>query len=122
MYPVTFSSSPTGQFVANIQGAALTTTYEPGNVIIAPTAAGVTVSGRVTTTNGQGLRNASVTITDAEGNRRTATTGSFGIYTFADIEAGQTYVLSVQARRYRFASRVVNVADTLTDVNFVGLE
>ena len=86
------------------------------------TAAGVSVSGRVLNANGQGVRNATVVITDAEGNRRTATTGSFGFYTFEDVEAGQTYVLGVNSKRYRFTSRVVNVADTLSDVDFIGQE
>lgn len=121
-YPITFSSTPTVQSVSNAQGALLTTAYEQGNVIITITAAGVRVSGRVTTAGGQGLRNATVILTDSEGNRRTATTGSFGIYTFEDVEAGQSYVVGVSAKRYRFASRVVNVTDSLTDVNFVGQE
>ncbi len=121
-YPLTFNDTPTPNGVANEHGEMLTTTFEAGSVIIAPTAAGVTISGRVTTTTGQGLRNATVTIADANGNRRTTTTGSFGIYTFTDVEPGETYVIAIQARRYRFASRVINVTDTLTDVNFVGLE
>jgi hypothetical protein len=121
-YPVTFSSTPTGQSVSNAQGALLTTAYEQGNIVITVTAAGVRVSGRVTTANGQGLRNATVFLTDSEGNRRTATTGSFGIYTFEDVESGASYVVGVSAKRYRFTSRVVNVTDSLTDVNFVGQE
>ncbi len=121
-YPLTFNDTPTPNGVANEHGEMLTTRFETGSVIIAPTAAGVTISGRVTTTTGQGLRNATVTITDANGNRRTTTTGSFGIYTFTNVEPGETYVIAIQARRYRFASRVINVTDSLTDVNFVGLE
>ena len=39
----------------------------------------------VLTADGRGLRNATVTIIDAEGNRRTATTGSFGNYRFEDV-------------------------------------
>ena len=121
-YPVTFSGLPTAQSVSNAQGALLATTYENGNVTITPTAAGVRVSGRVTTAGGQALRNATVVITDSEGNRRTVTTGSFGIYTFDDVEAGQSYVVGVQAKRYRFAARVINVTDSLADVDFVGQE
>ncbi|MEQ1604782.1 MAG: Calx-beta domain-containing protein [Pyrinomonadaceae bacterium] len=120
--PVTFSGTPTAQSVSSAQGALLATTYESGNVVITTTAAGVRVSGRVTTAGGQALRNATVILTDSEGNRRTVTTGSFGIYTFDDVEAGQTYVVGVQAKRYRFASRVVNVTDSLADVDFVGQE
>ncbi|HQZ97414.1 MAG TPA: cohesin domain-containing protein, partial [Pyrinomonadaceae bacterium] len=121
-YPVTFSSTPTAQSVSNAQGALLATTYEAGNIVIGPTAAGVTVSGRITNANGQGVRGATVVITDPTGSRRSVTTGSFGFYSFEDVEAGQSYVIGVTSKRYRFGSRVVNVTDSLTDVDFVGQE
>ncbi len=100
----------------------LATTYEAGNIVIGPTAAGVTVSGRITNANGQGVRGATVVITDPTGSRRSVTTGSFGFYSFEDVEAGQSYVIGVTSKRYRFGSRVVNVTDSLTDVDFVGQE
>ena len=123
-YPVTFSSTPSPQSVSAATGGAILTdvTYQPGNIVIGVTAAGVEVSGRVTTADGRGLRNATVVITDAEGNRRTTTTGSFGDYRIEDVEAGRAYVVSVTSRRYRFASRVVNVSEALADVDFVGQE
>ena len=121
-YPVSFSSTPTIQSVSNANGVLLATTYEAGSVAVGASAAGVTVSGRVTTPTGQGLRNATVVLTDSEGNRRTVTTSSFGVYRFEDVEVGQTYVIGVSARRYRFASRAVNVADSLIGVDFIGLE
>ncbi|MEQ1605546.1 MAG: carboxypeptidase-like regulatory domain-containing protein, partial [Pyrinomonadaceae bacterium] len=120
--PVTFSGTPTAQSVSSAQGALLATTYEAGNVVITTTAAGVTVSGRVTSANGQGVRGATVAITDSAGDRRSVTTGSFGFYSFEDVEAGQSYVIGVTSKRYRFGSRVVNVTDTLADVDFVGQE
>ena len=86
------------------------------------TAAGVEVSGRVTTPDGRGLRNAAVSLTDASGVVRSVTTGSFGYYRFDNVEAGRTYIVTVNSRRYRFASRAVQVMDTLAEFNFVGLE
>jgi len=121
-YPVSFSSTPTAQSVSNAQGALLATTYQSGNVVIGTTAAGVTVSGRVTNASGQGVRGATVVITDPSGNRRSVTTGSFGFYSFENVEAGPSYVIGVTSKRYRFGSRVVNVTDSLTDVDFVGQE
>ena len=121
VYPVSFSSTPARQGVSSVQGALLATTYETGSVTVAPPAA-VTVSGRVTNSTGHGIRGATVVITDSAGQRRAVTTGSFGFYTFNDIEAGQSYVLGVSSKRYRFASRLVNVTDSLADVDFVGLE
>jgi len=123
-YPVTFSGTPTAQSVSAAQGGTTLTdvTYEPGNIVIGTTAAGVEISGRVQTPDGRGLRNALVTMTDAEGNRRTTTTGSFGGYRFDNIKGGTTYIIAVTSQRYRFASRPVSVTDSLTDVDFVGLE
>ncbi|HQY68773.1 MAG TPA: carboxypeptidase regulatory-like domain-containing protein, partial [Pyrinomonadaceae bacterium] len=122
VYPITFSSTPTPQSVSSAGGALLATTYENGNVTITVSAAGVLVAGRVLTSDGRGLRNATVTLTDSHGNRRTAITSSFGSYRFEDVEAGDTYIIAVNSRRYRFATRVVNVTDSLSDVDFVGLE
>jgi hypothetical protein len=122
-YPIGFTNTPVQQSVSSAAGGAiLTTAYEPGNVVIGPTAAGVEVSGRVVTPDGRGLRNATVTITDAKGNAKTVTTGSFGNYRFTDVGSGESYVIAVSSKRYRFTSRVINVSDTLTDVDFVGSE
>jgi len=120
--PVNFGNAPTPQSVSSLAGALLPTTYQLGNVQVGSTAAGVAVSGRALTSDGRGLRNVTVTITDADGNRRTTTTSSFGLYRFDDLEAGETYVISVSSKRYRFASRVVNVANSLSDIDFVGQE
>jgi len=83
----------------------------------------VSISGRVTTPNGQALRNAIVTLTDANNVRRTATTSSFGNYGFTDVRGGETYFLAVASKRFRFASRTVTVLSSdLTAVDFIGLE
>ncbi len=81
--------------------------------ITAPTAASVSVSGRVFSSFGRGISNVSVTITDQYGNRQTARTNSFGYYRFSEIESGQTYVLNASHKRYKFAPRVVAVTDYL---------
>ena len=88
----------------------------------APTAAGVSVSGRVQTSDGRGLRNAAVVLTDATGISRTVTTGAFGNYQFDDVQSGENYVIGVVSKRYRFASRVLSVTDQLNGVDFIGDE
>ena len=85
------------------------------------TAAGVTVSGRVTTSANVGLRNARVQITDSHGVSRTVLTGAFGYYSFEDVQSGDTYVVSVASRRFQFVSRVVGLKDNLGDLDFVAL-
>jgi hypothetical protein len=82
----------------------------------------VTVSGRVFTTQGLALRNAVVVMTDPQGAQRMATTSSFGNYQFDNVVIGQTYILSVRSKRYRFAARFVTVSDDLANVDFTGLE
>lgn len=83
-----------------------------------PTAAGVSVSGRVLTDGGYGLRNATVRLTKANGETLTRRTSSFGYYRFDDIEAGQTVTISVVSKRHQFPPRVVNVTEEFTELNF----
>lgn len=80
------------------------------------------VSGRVTTPAGLALRNAQVTLVNDFGLRRTATTSSFGLYSFSDVTIGQTYTIAVASKRYRFTARIVPVNGSLTDVDFIGQE
>jgi len=81
-----------------------------------------TVSGRVLTPNGVALRNAIVALTDSQGVRVTATTSSFGIYSFGNVAVGQDYFLTVSSKRYRFTAQNMTVTGNLSNVNFVGLE
>jgi len=80
------------------------------------------MSGRVTTADDRGIRNARVVISgDSLTEPRVATTGSFGYYSFDGLTAGQTYVVTVNSQRYTFTapSRVISLVDNLADVNFV---
>jgi len=88
---------------------------------MAPTAASVTVSGRVMTAHGKGIRNVLVRFVDDAGQIRTVLTSTFGYYKFADIPAGQTYTISVSAKKYTFAqpTQVLNLTGETSDVNFV---
>ena len=85
---------------------------------LAPTAAAVSISGRVLTPEGRGLMNARVILTDSNGNLRSAATSAFGYFHLADVEAGTTVVLSVSSKRYSFAPQVVSVTEDLTGINF----
>lgn len=84
----------------------------------APTAASVSIGGRVSTPTGRGLMNARVYLTDSSGNTRMILTTSFGYYRFTDVASGETYVLQVASKRYSFAAQVVSVAEDLTELNF----
>ena len=117
---LTFDDTVISNVTADREGFILTATYDQTGRITIPAAAGVTISGRVTTPDGVGLRNATVTIVDRSGFARTVTTSAFGYYTFDDIAVGETYTIGVTSRRYRFASRSVAATDNLGSVDFVG--
>ncbi len=86
-------------------------------------AAAVTISGRIFAADGAtGLRNAAVTLSDPQGGVRTATTSSFGFYSFDNVAAGGSYTIRVLSRRFRFSSQTVQPSGDLRNVDFVGLE
>lgn len=87
---------------------------------LGPTAASVSVSGRVTTAMGNGIRNVRVSLTDSLGVVRSSITGAFGYYRFDDIEVGQNVVLSIAAKRYTFANptRIVSVQEEVAYLDF----
>lgn len=87
---------------------------------LAPTAAAVSITGRVTTSNGQGIRNTRLTLIAPNGARRTAITSTFGYYAFDGVEVGQTYVLDIASKRYTFANptRIFSLLDSVTDMDF----
>lgn len=88
----------------------------------AVSAGNVTVSGRVVTPGLTGLRNVTVQMTDSNNVVRTATTSSFGFFSFDNVATGQQYTFRVQSRLYRFAVVNVTINDTLTLPDMVGLE
>lgn len=81
----------------------------------APTAASVSVAGRVTASS-RPLRNAIVTLAGFGGNSRYARTNSFGFFKFNGIESGQNYVVSVIAKGYTFEAQVVSVNESVSDL------
>ncbi|MGI8788257.1 MAG: LamG-like jellyroll fold domain-containing protein [Pyrinomonadaceae bacterium] len=87
----------------------------------APTAAPVSIGGRVLIAGGRGIRNVRVSLTDASGETRIAITNAFGYYHFADVESGATYILSVSAKRYRFENptQVISVNEEIENADFV---
>jgi|GEM_PF-6099829 len=87
------------------------------SAVCSATAAKVTVSGRVLTPDGNGLRNARVTMQDDNGNIQAVTTSAFGYYTFSDVTL-DTYIIGVTAKRFVFDPRPVNVKDSLVGVDF----
>ena len=85
----------------------------------APTAAAAEIAGRVTTSAGRGISGAIVSLFEQNGDVRTARTNALGYYRIENLQVGQTATISVASKRYRFATQVVNLLESLTDVDFV---
>lgn len=118
------SGSPAGTFpVISI------TTGGPGandhtldvGFLLSPTAAGVSVRGRVTDAYGNGIRNVNMFLVEETGVMHNAVTGPFGYYEFEEISSGQTVVVSVVSKRFKFATpvRLVTLFDNIGDLNWV---
>jgi hypothetical protein len=88
----------------------------------APTAAEVTISGRVLAPGGGGLRNASVVMTGADGAPRRVRTNAFGYYSFENVQSGGSYIMGVESRRFTYATYVVTVTDALANIDFTPIE
>ena len=88
------------------------------------TAGGATLSGRVATADGRGIGKAYVTVSggDLPAPLR-ALTNPFGYYTFPEVPAGQTYVISVGSKRYSFSNpvQVVSPGQDIADIDFIAV-
>lgn len=112
-----------GQAAAGVRSSAPTFGNHGGfwqSSPLGPSAAYVSVAGRVLTSSGQGIRNVIVTISESNGIIQRRTTGSLGYFLFDTVEAGQTVVLSVQSKRYTFVHSpiVLNIGDAIDELRF----
>ncbi|HEX8636925.1 MAG TPA: cohesin domain-containing protein, partial [Pyrinomonadaceae bacterium] len=113
--------SGVNSFQFNNGSPAANTTNGSFSVLPGPTAASVTVSGKVTNASGRGIAQAQITLIDANGRERTTQTTSFGYYRFENIEAGETITITAKARRYKFIQSSITrtVNQSVTDADFV---
>jgi hypothetical protein len=82
----------------------------------------VSISGSVTKSGGQPIANALVTISGGNLPAPIQTqTGSFGLYQFSNLQAGETYNVRVDVKRYRFSvnNQQVTPLGNVANVNFV---
>lgn len=117
---VSFGNWPTVSSISDQFGNLVATGFNSGVVTIGEPSADV--SGRVLTPTGQGLRNAQVTLTRANGTFTSTPTSSLGFFSFSGVQLGQTVTIRVNSRRYRFDSQSVGVTSNMAPLQFVGLE
>ena len=88
-----------------------------------PVAMNVSISGRVLTAGGNPIRNAFITISgvNVPPGSVNAQTGNFGYYTFSGLQSGQTYTITINAKRNTFAqpSRMITPQADVTNFDFV---
>lgn len=92
------------------------------NTRVGVTAAPATVTGRVLSSTGSPLSGITLTLTDlSTGETKTATSTSFGYYTFSDLTVQDFYQLTVTSKRYRFStpSRTFTLNSDLADMDFI---
>ncbi len=116
----------TGAFQWNLNipasGTASVSVVLSGNSALTTTAAGVSVSGRVSSSRGPAIPSTIVTLTGSDGVTRSARTNSFGYYSFDNVRVGETYILNASRKGYVFAPQVVSVSDHISELNFIANE
>jgi CSLREA domain-containing protein len=114
-------NSPVGSFVsATATNLTTNDTSEFSNAkqVLNPSAASVSVGGRVLNSEGQGIFGAQVSMTDASGSLRQARTNPFGYYRFDNVSAGETYIFTINHKRFEFAPQIVFVTEDRSDFDF----
>ncbi len=88
---------------------------------IPPSSAPVTLGGRVTDSRGRPIAGAILKLVDARGSIRSAVTNTFGYYRFNELDSGETYFVTISAKRYRFAnaSRAVSLIEEVMNFDFI---
>jgi hypothetical protein len=104
---------------ATLDVAGRTFTITQSSII--PTAARVEIGGRVLTETGRGIANVQLELSGAGlSEPKFARTNQLGYYRFADVEVGQSYIISAYTKRYSFepAAQVINLLENVEQMNF----
>jgi hypothetical protein len=91
------------------------------NLVHIPTAASVTVAGRVLSAAGQPIGNATVILVTND-NVFEVKSSPLGYYQFDNVPAGQNYVLQAKAKQHSFAPLLVSVADPTLNLDLFANE
>jgi hypothetical protein len=118
---ITSSNNP-GTNTGTVLGVSNFSDWAVGNVA-PPTSANVAVGGRVLMPDGiSGMPRARITLTGGNlAEPITAMTNPFGYYNFENLEVGQTYVLTIGSKQYRFspASIAITPDDNIQNADFI---
>lgn len=88
-------------------------------LIAGPTAAGVSIDGRVIDTSGRPVRNALVTLAGDLSFQRVVRTNQFGYFGFTDIPVGAAYVISADSKQFTVPPRILSVSDNISGIELI---
>jgi hypothetical protein len=112
-----------GSFLQNMNAAASGTfASSPVPIYAVPSSAGVSVAGRVLDNAGRGVGNAEVVLIDQDGATHIFRTGSFGHFEFEGLASGQTVIVTVNSKRHRFTTRVVDLSDNIDNLEITPVD
>ena len=89
-------------------------------LVTGPTAASVTVAGRLVSPEGRAIRAGQVVLTDEAGVRRSVSIALRGEFRFDDVASGRTYTVSASSRRFRFEPVVLDLVADVVALDLVG--
>ncbi|MBS1795861.1 MAG: S8 family serine peptidase [Acidobacteria bacterium] len=87
---------------------------------VGPTAAEVSVSGRIVSDQSP-ISRADIRLI-GENRSYSAKSNTFGYFRFDGIASGQTYVIEINHKRFRFSPRVLNVTEAVDNLEFTPVE
>ena len=90
-------------------------------VPLAPLAAGISVSGQVTTSEGKYLSRVTLRITGTNGASHTILTNNFGYFTIDGLEPGETVIIQVSHKQYSFTPQVLTPVEDVTNLVITSL-
>ncbi len=86
-----------------------------------PTAANVSISGRVLTEDGRGIFGARILMTGINGETRVAISNHFGFYRFEGVVVGENYVISAVHKIYQFSPQIISPTDEISNLTITAL-
>ena len=86
---------------------------------LVPTAAHVSISGRIVDPSGIGVSQASLRLMTQEGEILYTRSSSFGFYRFEGVAVGQSVFITVSHRQYVFQPRSMMITDEIVGLDFV---
>jgi hypothetical protein len=89
--------------------------------LISPSAAAVSLGGRVMTVEGRGIGNVVVVMSSPDGSSRTAITNPFGFYRFDGVAIGVNYLIGASSKSYTFTQQTIShqAVDDADWLNFI---